>query len=209
MDGDDDVDDDPSNFDEFRSEYDLDNDGVFDNDEIGEGEGFCCMTVTNAWEPHVEDYDDDNILLQHGVFDTGGDPSIHPNFFHGTLNNSIGQPYTNNDPISETNILLYALLKSSLRIHRSDIMKSIEHYDALRCKFQRIGIHNSTDYFNVDSSNSLQLLLSNHHFSMLYPSTIESINLELIFASQFQRSSFPVILLRKYVASILQRTMKN
>ena len=69
-------------------------------------------------------------------------------------------------------------------------MKSIEHYDALRCKFQRIGIHNSTDYFSLNSSESLQLLLSSHNMLLLYPSTIKSINLELIFASQIQRSSF-------------------
>ena len=69
-------------------------------------------------------------------------------------------------------------------------MKSIKHYNALRCKFQQIGIHNSTDYFNLDSSSSLQLLLTSHGLSLLYPSTIESINLELIFSSQIQRSSF-------------------
>ena len=188
---DDDVDDEPSDFDEFRSEYDLDGDGVFDNDDTSEGEGFCCITVTDSWDPQVDiNYNDDAILLQHGVFDTVGNPSIHPNFFNDTLNNSIGRPYINKDPISETKILHHALLKSSLRIHRGDIMKSIEHYDALRCKFQRKGIYNSTDYFNLDSSNSLQLLLSSHDFSMLYPSIIDSINLELIFASQIQRSSF-------------------
>ena len=186
----DDADDDPGDFDEFCSDYNLDNAGVFDNDEVGEGEGFCCMTVSNSLDPQVDDYSDDNILLQHGVFDTGGNPSIHPNFFHGTLNNSIGQAYVNEEPISKTNILHCALLKSSLRILRGDTMKSIEHYDALRCKFQKIGIHNSTDYFNCDSSSSLQLLLSSHGLPLLYPSTIESINLELIFASQLQKSSF-------------------
>ena len=77
-------------------------------------------------------YEDDDILLRHGVLDTGGNPSIHPNFFHGTLNNSIGQPYTNDDPISEINILHHALLKSLMRIHRGDIMKSIEYYNALQ-----------------------------------------------------------------------------
>ena len=49
------------------------------------------MTVTNSWDPQVDDeYEDDDILLRHGVFDTEGNPSIHPNFFHGTLNNSSG-----------------------------------------------------------------------------------------------------------------------
>ena len=77
-----------------------------------------------------------------------------------------------------------------MRIHRGDIIKSIEHHDALRCKFQRIGIHNSTNYFSLDSSESLQLFLSSHNLSLLYPSTIEFINLELIFSSQIQRASW-------------------
>ena len=188
---DDDVDDDPGDFDEFCSDYDLDDDGVFDNNDIHKEEGFCCMTVTNSWDPHVDnEYEDDDILLRHGVFDTGGSPSIYLNFFHGTLNNNIGHPYTNNKPISETNVLHYALLKSSMRIHGGDIMKSIKHYNALWCKFQWIGIHNSTNYFGFDSSNSLQLLISSHDLSMLYPSTIEFINLELIFVSQIQQSFF-------------------
>ena len=120
----DDVDDDPGDYDEFRSDYDLDNDGVFDNDDAGEG--YCCMTVTDSRDPHADDeYEDDDILLRHGVFDTGGNPSIHPNFFQGTLNNSIGQLYTNDDPISTTNILHRALLKSSMKNKRGDINNSI------------------------------------------------------------------------------------
>ena len=49
------------------------------------------MTVIDSWSP-LEDgkYEDDDILLHHGVFDDGGNPSIHPNFFHGTLNDSLG-----------------------------------------------------------------------------------------------------------------------
>ena len=71
------------------------------------------MTVTDSWDLQVDDeYDNDDILFRHSVFDTGGNPSIHPNFFHSTLNNSIGRPYTNNDPISATNILHHALLQS-------------------------------------------------------------------------------------------------
>ena len=94
------------------------------------------MTVTDSWDPHVDDEDeDDDILLQHSVFDTGDHPSIHPNFFHGTLNNSIGQPYTNDEPISTTNIVHRALFKSSMRIKRGDINNSIEHYHALQYKF--------------------------------------------------------------------------
>ena len=143
---DDDVDDDPSDFDKFCSDYDLDDDSVFGNNDIGEVEGFCCMKVTNSWDPHVaNEFEDADLLLLHGVCNTGGNPSIHPNFFHSTLKNSIGRPYTNNDPISEINVLRYVLLKSLMRIHRDDIMKSIEHYDELWSKFQRIRIHNSTN----------------------------------------------------------------
>ena len=186
-----DDDDDPGDYNEFRSDYDLDDNSVFDNDDAGEGEGYCCMTVTDSWDPQVDDeYEDDDILLQHGVFDTGGNPSIHPNFFHRTLNNNIGWPYTNDDPISATNIKHRALLKSSMRIKRGDVDNSIKHYDALWCKFQRIGIHNSTVYFRLNSSESLQLLLSGHGLPMLYQSTIDSINLELIFAHQTQRANF-------------------
>ena len=36
---DDDVDDDPDDYDEFRSNYDLDDGGVFDNDDADVGEG--------------------------------------------------------------------------------------------------------------------------------------------------------------------------
>ena len=151
-----DVNNDPSDFNKFCSDYDLDDDGVFDNDKIGKGEGFCCMTVTNSWDPQVEnDYKDDNILLQHGVFDTGGNPSIYLNFFHGTLNNNIGLLYTNDDPISKTNVLRHALFKSLLTIYRDNIMKSIKHYNPLWCKFQWIRIHNSTNYFHLDRSSSL------------------------------------------------------
>ena len=97
------------------------------------------MTVIDSWDPLADDaYEDDDILLRHGVFDTDGNPSIHPNSFHDTLNNSLGRPYTNNDPISETQVLHHALLKSSMRIKRGDVDNSIKHYDALRCKFQRI-----------------------------------------------------------------------
>ena len=84
-DDDDDVDNNPGDFDKFCSDYYLEDEGVFDNNKFGEGKGFCCMTVTDSWDPHVKDYKDDNTLLQHSAFDTGGDPSIYPNFFHGTL----------------------------------------------------------------------------------------------------------------------------
>ena len=150
------------------SDYDLDDNSVFDNNDTGQGEGYICMTVTDSWYPLEDDeYEDDDILLRHGVFDDGGNPSIHPNFFHGFPNDSLDRPYINNDPISETQVLHHALLKSLMRIKRGAVDNSIEHYDALRCKLQQIVIHNSTDYFCLDSNESLQLLLSSYGLPML------------------------------------------
>ena len=77
-----------------------------------------------------------------------------------------------------------------MKIKRGDVDNSIEYYDALWCKFQRIEIHNFTNYFRLDSNESLQLLLSSYGLPMLYQSTIDSINLELIFAQQIQRADF-------------------
>ena len=138
------------------------------------------MKVTDSWNPLMDDEsEDDDILLRYGVFDTSGNPSIHPNFFHDTLDNIPGWPYTDDNSISETNVLYRALLKSSTKIKRVDFNHSIKHYNTLWCKFQQIGIHNSTDYFCLDSSEFLHLLLSSHGLQMLYQSTIGSINLEL------------------------------
>ena len=188
---DDDDDDDPGDYNKFRSDYDLGDDSVFENNDTSQGEGYVCMTVTDSWYPIEDDeYEDGNILLHHSIFNVGGNPSIHPNFFHGTLNDNLGWPYINDDPISETQVLHHALLKSLLRIKRGNIDNSIEHYDALWCKFQRIGIHNSIDYFHLDSNESLQLLLSSSGLPIVYQSTINSINLELIFAQQIQRADY-------------------
>ena len=110
---DDDEDDDPGSYDEFRSNYDLDDDSVFDNDDIDNGEGYVCIAVTDSLNPpQVDEYKDDDILLRHGVFDVNGNPSIHPNFFNGVLNDSLGCPYINNNPFTPTQVLHYALLKS-------------------------------------------------------------------------------------------------
>ena len=60
-----------------------------DNDDTGNGVGYVFMMVTNSWLPLKEDeYEDDDILLCPSMFDVGDNPSIHPNFFNGTLNNS-------------------------------------------------------------------------------------------------------------------------
>ena len=45
---DDDGEDDPGDYNEFYFDYDLDNDGVFYNDDAGNGEGYVCMTVTDS-----------------------------------------------------------------------------------------------------------------------------------------------------------------
>ena len=47
-DDDDDEDDNPSDYDEFCSNYNLDNDGVFDNDNTDHGKGYVCITVTDS-----------------------------------------------------------------------------------------------------------------------------------------------------------------
>ena len=45
---DDDGDNDSSDYDEFCSDYDLDGDGVFDNDNADNGKGYLCMRVTDS-----------------------------------------------------------------------------------------------------------------------------------------------------------------
>ena len=77
-----------------------------------------------------------------------------------------------------------------MRKKRDDVDNSIKLYDTLWCKFQQIGIHNSTNYFQLDSSESLQLLLSSSGLPMIYQSTINSINIELIFAKQIQWADY-------------------
>ena len=100
------------------------------------------MTMTNEWLPPKEQYNTDNMLIRPGVFfDAGDKPSIHPNFFNATINDSCGCPYIYNDPISDTQILNHILLRSSMRIKRGDIDNSVENYDALWCKLQQIGVY--------------------------------------------------------------------
>ena len=105
---DDDEEDDDGDYNDFRDNYDLDGDGIFDNDDsIEEGEAYVCMAVIDEWDPQPHNvYRDDDILLKHGVFDDGGNPSIHPNYFSGTLNDSLGRPYQNDDPLTPTLIFL-------------------------------------------------------------------------------------------------------
>ena len=128
---------DPDDYNEFHSDYDLNGNTVFDNDDAGNEKRYVCMTVTDTWLPLEEDeYKDDDILLRPNVFGVSDKPSIYPNFLNGTLNDSFGCPYINDDPISNTQILFHALLKSSMRKKRDDVDNSIKHYDALCCKFQ-------------------------------------------------------------------------
>ena len=68
---DDDDEADPGDHNKFCSNYDLDNDGVFDNDNTDNGEGYVCVTAIDSWLLLKEDeYKDDDILLPPGVFDT-------------------------------------------------------------------------------------------------------------------------------------------
>ena len=98
-----DKDNDPGDYDRFRSNYDLNKNNVIDNDNTSQGEGYVCMTVTDSWLPLKEDeYEDDDILIPLDLFNVGGNPNIHPNFFNVTLNNSLGCPYINDSPIFNT-----------------------------------------------------------------------------------------------------------
>ena len=188
---DDDEEDDNGGYDEFCSDYGLDDYGIFHNVNIDDGEGFVWMTVTDSWDPSQPDeYKDDDILLPYGVFDVGNNPSIHPNFFKGVLNDSLGRLYNNDAPITPTQTFHHALLKFLMRKKRGNLDKFIEHYDALRCKLQQIGIHNSIDYFNLDGTKSLRLLLLNNDLKMVNQSTIDSINLELIYAQQIRQVKY-------------------
>ena len=77
------------------------------------------MTVTDSWLFLEEDeYEDNDNYLRPGVFDVGGNPSIHPNFFNGTLNDSLSRPYIIDDSISNTQVLHHALLKSLMKKKR-------------------------------------------------------------------------------------------
>ena len=207
----DDYDDaDPGDNDGFFFDYDLDNDGVFDNDDTSQGEGYICMTLTDTWFPCEEnEWRDDNVILLPGVFDIGGNQSIHPDFFNCTLNDSFGHPYINDDTISNTQVLHNTLLKSPMRIKIGNIDNSIEHYDALRCKFERIGIHASTNYFHFDSNKFLQLLLSSFGPPLIYQSTNGTINLELFSGSRFNGLIILVTSLKKFVISILTCTYSD
>ena len=112
---DDNVNNDPNHYDEFWLDYDFDDDGVFNNDDADIGEGYVCMMVTDSWLPPKDECDDDNILLHLGVFNGSDKPSIHSYFFNGTLNDSLGPPCINDNPISSTQVFHHTLLKSSMR----------------------------------------------------------------------------------------------
>ena len=89
--------------------------GVFDNDDADVGEGYVCMTLNDLWVPPKEQYNNGNMILSSGVFDINDNPSIHPNYFNITLNSSLGHPYVKDNPISNTKVLHYTLIKSSMK----------------------------------------------------------------------------------------------
>ena len=112
----DDDNDDPDDYNNFWSEYDLNGDGIFDNNDIEIGEGFVCMTLTNNWLPSKEQYDIDNIMICPGVFYVGNKLSIYPNLFNETIKDSCGCTHSNENPISNTQMFHPAILKASKRI---------------------------------------------------------------------------------------------
>ena len=65
---DDDDKDDPGDYNKFRSDYDLADDSVFDNDKADNGEGYVCMTVSDFWlSLEKDEYKDGDIQL-HPVY---------------------------------------------------------------------------------------------------------------------------------------------
>ena len=132
---DDDVDNNPENYDKLHANYDLTDEGVFDNDNADVGESYVYTTLTNLWLFPKNYYIDDDILLRPGVFDVEDKPSIDPNFFNSTLSEILSWLYINADPISNTQVFHHALLKASKRKKKGNINNSIKHYDALWCKF--------------------------------------------------------------------------
>lgn len=124
----------PDNWLNFQSEYVLNADDTYNNDDADVSQGLFCTTMTR--EALEEQYNYDGILLWPGVFDdVGVTSSIYPNFFNGTIIDSHGCPYINDDQISNTQMLPHTILQFSMSIKNSNIDKSIDHYDALCCKF--------------------------------------------------------------------------
>ena len=69
-----------------------------------------------------------------------------------------------------------------MRIKKGHIYSSIEHYNALQCKYREIGIYNLADYSWVRALGYINLRLSNSKLPKLFTFTIDFINKEIIVA---------------------------
>ena len=89
----------------------------------------------------------------------------------------------NNDHISATNFLRYAILKASMTLKQQDHNKAIEHYDAIRCKFRQIGIHNVIDYNLQRKNHTINSLLIRSKLFTLHSYIFALIDSEILQAS--------------------------
>ena len=162
----------------LKSNFDFNAEGVYDNDDTDDI--FVCMKCTE--DPYDKQYNNNNVHLHLGVLsDADVISSVYPNFFNDTINDSRGRPYTNTNPITDTQILHHSLLRSLVRIKRANLDNSTKDYDAFRCKFRQIGIYNSVNYLRIDSHETLNSLLSNSDLPLMQPLIIDYINYEIIF----------------------------
>ena len=130
------------------------------------------MTLINSYLPLEEQYNTDITLIRPGVFDVGDNPSIHQNFF----NDSRGHPYTNNDPISNTQMSYPTILKSSKRIKndaKSDDTSNdgtavhllLNTWVSDEVSYSIINNNNNNNFSsnNVNNNNNNNILISNEY----------------------------------------------
>ena len=166
------VDSSPDNWLDLQFNYDLDTEGVFDNNESTNT--FVYMARTGGSKDEEENNNSDE-------FQERLRPNTTPSS-NDTIIDTRNRTFVNVDPISDTQILNHALLRSSMRIKKGHVDNSIEHYDALWCKFREIRIYNLVDYSRVRALGSINLRLSNSKLPQIFTSTIEFVNEETIIA---------------------------
>ena len=126
-----------------------------------------------------------------------------------TIINSRSRALVNVDPISDTQILIHALLRSSMRIKKGHVDNSIEHYDALRYKLREIGIYNFADYSRLRALGSINLQLSKFKLPQLFTSTINLLMRRSLSHGRYNAQYTPVTLSKKYAILTLTSTTKN
>lgn len=94
--------------------------------------------------------------------------------------------------IDENQLLRHALLRTAVRIKNGCVENAIEHYDALRCKFRDIGVHNAADYAMAKTLSPLGI---NAQFGLydipkLRISTLVFIDEEIIIAQEIPREGY-------------------